>query len=143
MKSKKKIFRDYIITSLAFSMLIIFWVFCIDALFYGLWSNFKIIGSIVVYSFIMCLAPIVIRLVLDNRPVISMFAQYIVVVLLFFAFGIKFNWYPKGEEWFVFIYTIPVYAVGYLLRLVGIRKDADYINKKLTERKKRGKQMNN
>jgi len=139
MRSKRIFFRDYIITSLAFSMLIIFWVFCIDAFFHGLWSNFKIIGSIVVYAFIMCLVPIVIRLVLNNRPVISMFAEYVAVVLLFFAFGIKFNWYPKGEEWIVFIYTIPVYAVGYLLRLVGVRKDADYINKKLTERKKMDK----
>ena len=143
MKSKRKILIDYIIASLALSMLIIFGVFYVDALFYDTWSYFRIIGSIVIYAFIICLVEIVIRLVLDNRPLVSMLIEYMFLVLLFFTFGINFNWYPKGEEWFVFIYTIPVYAVGYLLRLVGIRKDADYINKKLTERKKRGKQMNN
>ncbi|AGK99541.1 hypothetical protein [Clostridium pasteurianum] len=139
MRSKSKIFREYIISSLAVSMLIIFWVFCIDAFFYGLWRNFKVIGSIVIYASVICLVQILIRLLLDNRPVISILAEYVVVVLLFFAFGIKFNWYFKGMEWFVFIYTIPVYAVGYLLRLVGVRKDADYINKKLAERKNREK----
>lgn len=139
MRSKSKIFREYIISSLAVSMLIILWVFCIDAFFYGLWANFKVIGSIVIYASLICLVQILIRLLLDNRPVTSIFAEYVVVVLLFFAFGIKFNWYFKGMEWFVFIYTIPVYAVGYLLRLVGVRKDADYINKKLAERKNREK----
>lgn len=139
MKSKSKIFREYIISSLAVSMLIILWVFCIDAFFYGLWANFKVIGSIVIYASVICLVQILIRLLLDNRPVISILAEYVIVVLLFFAFGIKFNWYFKGMEWFVFIYTIPVYAVGYLLRLVGVRKDADYINKKLAERKNREK----
>ncbi len=139
MQNKRKIFRDYIIASLALSMIIIFWVFCVDALFYGMWSNFKIIGSILTYAFIICLVQIVIRLVLDDKPVISILAEYMVVVLLFFAFGMKFNWYPKGSEWFAFIYTIPAYAVGYLLRLVGVRKDADYINKRLAERKKREK----
>ena len=139
MKSKRKILIDYIIASLALSMLIIFWVFYVDALFYDTWSYFKIIGSIVIYAFIICLVEIVIRLVLDNRPLVSMLVEYMFLVLLFFTFGVKFKWYPKGSEWFVLIYTIPVYAVGYLLRLVGVRKNADYINKKLTERKKRVK----
>jgi len=129
---KMKIFRDYIISSLAISMLIIFWVFCIDAFFYNMWSNFKVIMSIVI-----CLMQSAINLALDNRPIISMLLEYAVVVILFFCFGIKFNWYSKGSEWFVFIYTIPVYAAGYLLRLIGVRKDANYINIKLSERKKR------
>lgn len=137
MKSKMKILREYIIRSLAVSMLIVFWVFCIDAFFYNLWSNLKVIISIVIFAFIICLIQSLINRLLDNKPIISMLAEYIVVVTLFFCFGIEFKWYPKGSEWLVFIYTIPVYAVGYLLRLVGIRKDADYINIKLSERKKR------
>ncbi len=139
MKNKGKIIRDYIIASLAVSMLIVFWVFCIDAIYYHLWSSFKVINSIVAYAFIICLVEIIIRSVLDNKPVISMFAEYLVVVLLFFVFGIKFNWYPKDSEWFAFIYTIPVYAVGYLLRLVGARRDAEHINKRLKDRKKKVK----
>lgn len=139
MKSKRKIIRDYVIASLAVSMLIVFWVFCIDAVYYHLWSNFKIIISIVSYAFIICLVEIIIRSLLDNKPVISMLAEYSVVVLLFFVFGTKFNWYPKGSEWFAFIYTIPVYAVGYLLRLLGARRDADHINKRLEDRKKKSK----
>lgn len=137
MKNKMKIFRNYIVTSLAVSMLIIFWVFCIDAFFYSEWSNFRIIMSIVIFAFIICLIHSVINLVLDNRPIMFMIAEYAIVVILFFGFGIEFKWYPKGSEWLVFIYTIPVYAAGYLLRLIGVRKDADYINIKLSERKKR------
>ncbi|NMM63056.1 hypothetical protein HBE96_10155 [Clostridium sp. P21] len=137
MKSKIKVIRDYIIASLAVSMLIVFWVFCIEAFYYHLWSNFKVISSIVAYAFIICLVEIIIRSVLDNKPVVSFAVEYLAVVLLFFLFGIKFNWYPKDSEWFAFIYTIPVYAVGYLLRLVGARRDAEFINKRLEIRKKR------
>lgn len=132
-----KIIRNYIITSLAVSMLIIFWVFCIDAIFYNMWSNFRVIVSIVVFAFLLCLFQNGMTLVLGDRPIISLLVEYAIVVMLFFFFGIKFKWYPKGSEWLVFIYTIPVYAAGYLLRLIGIRKDADYINSKLSERKKR------
>lgn len=137
MKSKMKIFRDYIITSLAVSMLIIFWMFCIDAFFYNSWSILRVIMSIVIFAFIICLVQGVINLLLDNRPIIFMIVEYAVIVILFFCFGIEFKWYPKGSEWLVFIYTIPVYAAGYLLRLIGVRKDANYINIKLAERKKR------
>lgn len=142
MKGKMRILREYIIRSLAVSMLIIFWVFCTDAFFYNLWSSFKVIISIIIFAFIICLLQSVISLVLDNKPIISMLAEYAVVVALFFCFGIEFKWYPKGSEWLVFIYTIPVYAVGYFLRLIGVRKDADYINIKLSERKKRKIQEN-
>lgn len=134
---KKKMFREYIITSLAVSMLIVFWMFFIDAFFYNMWSNFKIIISIVSFAFLLCLIHAAVNLFLDNRPIISIILEYAIVVIMFFVFGIKFKWYPAGSEWLVFIYTIPVYAVGYLLRLVGVRKDADYINNKLSERKKR------
>lgn len=134
---KMKRFRDYIITSLAVSMLIIFWMFFIDAFFYNMWSNFRVIISIVIFAFLLCLINSVVNLFLDNKPIISILIEYIVVLIMFFCFGIKFKWYPAGSEWLVFIYTIPVYAAGYLLRLVGVRKDADYINIKLSERKKR------
>lgn len=134
---KMKMFREYIITSLAVSMLIVFWMFFIDAFFYNMWSNFRIIISIVSFAFLLCLIHSVVNLLLDNKPIISIILEYAIVVIMFFVFGIKFKWYPAGSEWLVFIYTIPVYAVGYLLRLVGVRKDADYINIKLSERKKR------
>lgn len=134
---KKKMFREYIITSLAVSMLIVFWMFFIDAFFYNMWSNFKIIISIVSFAFLLCLIHAAVNYLLDNKPIISIIIEYAIVVIMFFVFGIKFKWYPAGSEWLVFIYTIPVYAVGYLLRLVGVRKDADYINNKLSERKKR------
>lgn len=134
---KMKRFRDYIITSLATSMLIIFWMFFIDAFFYNMWSNFRVIISIVIFAFLLCLINSVVNLFLDNKPIISILIEYTVVVIMFFCFGIKFKWYPAGSEWVVFIYTIPVYAAGYFLRLVGVRKDADYINIKLSERKKR------
>jgi hypothetical protein len=132
-----KIFREYIITSLAVSMLIVFWMFFIDAFFYNMWSNFRIIISIVSFAFLLCLIHTAVNFLLDNKPIISIILEYAIVVIMFFVFGIKFKWYPAGSEWLVFIYTIPVYGAGYLLRLVGVRKDADYINIKLSERKKR------
>lgn len=130
MGSKSKFFREYIISSLAVSMLIVLWVFSTDAFSYGLRTTFKVVGSIVIYAFVICLVQIVIRLLLDNRPIISILAEYAVVVLLFSAFGIKFNWYFKGKEWFVFIYTIPVcffsgrcdYTVNYSMSEAYLKK---------------------
>ena len=102
-----KIFRNYIINSLAVSMLIIFWVFCIDAIFYNMWSNFRVLVSIVIFAFLLCIFQNGMTSVLTNRPIIALLVEYAIVIILFFSFGIKFKWYPKGSEWLVFIYTIP------------------------------------
>lgn len=136
MMNKKQIIIKYFTSSLAIAMIIVFWAFGIDALIYGTLKFFKVILSIMLYAFVFCLVQMLIRYLLDNSPVISLLVEYITILILFFAFGIKFDWYPKGMEWLSLIYTIPVYVVCYILRLAGTRKDADYINKKLKERRK-------
>ncbi|HEX3020952.1 MAG TPA: hypothetical protein VHP81_00975 [Lachnospiraceae bacterium] len=134
---RRKIIRDYVVASLALSMLIVFWMFCIDAFLYGEWGNLKVIVSIVIYAFLICLLQRGIQSLLDRRPILSILSEYVICVFLFFVFGVRFNWYPKGGEWLVILYSIPVFIVGYLLRLLGVSKDADYINSRLSKRRKK------
>ncbi len=137
MMNKKQIIIKYFISSLAIAMISVFWAFCMDAIMYGTWRFFKVVFSIMLYAFIFCMIQFFINYYLDDRPVISMILEYITIILLFFVFGVKFGWYPKGMEWLAIIYTIPVYVVCYILRLAGARRDADYINKKLKELKEK------
>ena len=60
--------------------------------------------------------------------------EFLVLVGLFYILGLCLEWIRPEEKWMVFIYVIPVYIVGYALRLIGIKKEAEDINHYLKER---------
>lgn len=135
MKSRSDTIRQYIITSLAVSMICIIWIFCIDAIFYGTWRFLKVVCSVTIFAFMICLLEVLIKNYLENHFFLSVVLEFGMIVLLFFVFGKKFNWYPKNQEYMFFVYSISIYAVGYFLRLVGIGRDAEIINKCIEIRK--------
>jgi len=137
MKPNLQGIRKYIITSLAMSMVAIIWIMIIDAIVFGTWHFLKTICSITVFTFIICLAEVLIKNYLEKQFILSVLLEFIVIGSLFFGFGMLFKWYPKGKEYWFFIYAIPIYIVSYFLRLIGIQRNAEIINKHLEARKKR------
>lgn len=137
MRPNSKSIRKYIITSLAMSMVAVIWIMVIDAFVYGTWHFLMMICSITIFTFILCLVEMIIKNYLEKHFVLSLILEFMVIAGLFFGFGILFGWYPKGKAYWFFIYAIPIYAVSYFLRLVGIQRNAEIINKHLEARKKR------
>lgn len=136
MNHKREVIRDYVITSLAVSMLAVLWIFCIDAIFYGTWQFLKVICSIIGFTFILCLVEMLIKKYLEEHFWISVILEFGMIALLFFYFGKMFHWYPEHKEYMFFIYAIPIYCAGYFLRLFGIRRDAQIINQCIENRKR-------
>ena len=137
MKSRGEQIRSYFITSLAMSMITIFWIFCIDALFFGTGRFLFVISMVTIFNFLWCLSAIFIKNYLEKYFVLSVLLEFGMIILLFYVFGKALGWYPEGKDYLFFVYGIPVYFVGYGLRLVGIHKDAEAINKYLKARKRR------
>lgn len=133
-----KTIRTFIIHTLAISMIIVFWVFVLDAFYHGLWRNLSVILSILLFAIATQLLFFLLHIVFDSHPVLTFLLEYILLVIIFFAFARIFNWFEQITWWMTAVYTIPVYLVTYLLRLIGAKKDADYINEHLeTLHKKR------
>ena len=139
MRAKIKEIRQYVITSLAMSMIVVFWVLCIDALLYGTGKILQTVVSIIVFCFLLVLIEGMIKKYMESQFWLSVLLEFLGLVALFFVFGTQFHWYPKGKEYLFVVYSIPVYIAGYGLRLVGIRKDAEDINRHLELRKRQGK----
>lgn len=133
MKTNKSVVRSYIISGLAISMIMTLWVFLTDALVFDYWVLIAVVLPIMLYAFVFCLVQYFIARYLESRPVLCILAEYTAIVILFLLFGSRFGWYPNGMEWLCFVYTIPVYALSYFLRLAGAKKNAAYINKRLNE----------
>lgn len=137
MKGKLKDIRSYIITSLAMSMVAIIWIMLLDAVVYGTWPFFKVIFSVTIFTFILCLAEQLIKIYLERYFILSVLLEFMIIAILFLGFGTLFKWYPKGKGYWFFIYSIPIYMTSYCLRLFGIQKNAKIINKHLEARKKK------
>lgn len=137
MKPNSQSIRKYIITSLAMSMVAVIWIMIIDAFVFGTWHLLTMICSITIFIFILNLVEVIIKNYLEKYFVLSVVLEFIVIAGLFFGFGMLFGWYPKGKEYWFFIYAIPIYTISYFLRLVGIQRNAEIINKHLEARKKR------
>lgn len=137
MKEKMKFIRQYIIQSLAMSMLAVLWMLIIDTYYFGTERILKVIGSIIFFAFLLCFLEGVIQRLLEKYFVLYVGIEFFILAGLFFVFGRQFQWFKEGQEWWIFVYVIPVYVIGYLLRLVGIHKDAEDINKYLEVRKRR------
>ena len=137
MKEKMKFIRQYMIQSLAMSMLAVLWMLIIDTYCFGTERILKVVLSIVCFAFLLCFLESVVQRLLENHFVLCVGIELVMLASLFFIFGRGFQWFKEGQEWWIFVYVIPVYVIGYLLRLVGIHKDAEDINKYLEVRKKR------
>lgn len=137
MKHKMRSIRDYIITSLAMSMVAIIWIIVLDAIIYGTWHFLSIILSVTVFTFILCLAEQLIKIYLEKHFILSVLLEFMIIAILFLGFGTIFKWYPQGKAYWFFIYAIPIYITSYFLRLFGIQKNAEIINKHLEARNRK------
>jgi len=137
MKEKKMFIRQYMIQSLAMSMLAVLWMLIIDTYFFRTERILKVVLSIMCFAFLFCFIESVIHRLLENHFWLCIGIELLMLASLFFVFGGQFQWFKEGQEWWIVIYAMPVYVIGYLLRLVGIHKDAEDINKYLEARKKR------
>lgn len=139
MKAMLKEIKLYVIQSLALSMLATLWMLYIDATLYGTGRFFSVILSITLFVFLIGLIECVIKRFLENCFPLYVCVEFMVLVALFYVFGMHLEWIHKGQEWMVFVYVIPVYIVGYALRLIGIKKKAEDINHYLKKRENRMK----
>lgn len=134
MKPRIKAIKTYIIQSLALSMVATLWMLYIDAKLYGTERFFKVILSITLFVFLICFIECIIKKFLEPYFIVSVCVEFLVLVGLFYILGLCLEWIRPEEKWMVFIYVIPVYIVGYALRLIGIKKEAEDINHYLKER---------
>ena len=126
----KRILRDTCILS----GLTILAVFAVSILWMGITAEIKLVLELFGLSFIIA----VVNYLLDefvSLPIIgSYILRYFVVTGIVMLFGFIAGWFFKSNFWMAFIYVGIVFVLAYLLDAIKIKRDIDFINKKIKER---------
>ncbi|MBO4680386.1 MAG: hypothetical protein J5623_00610 [Clostridiales bacterium] len=126
----KKILRDACILS----ALTILAVFAVSILWMGITAEIKLVLELFGLSFIIA----VVNYLLDeltSLPIIgSYILKYFVVTAIVMLFGFIAGWFFKSNFWMAFIYVGIVFVLAYLLDAIKIKRDIDFINRKIKER---------
>ena len=126
----KKILRDTCILS----ALTILSVFAVSILWMGVTDEIRLVLELFGLSFIIS----VVNYLLDefvSLPIIgSYILRYFAVTSIVMLFGFIAGWFYRSNFWMAFIYVGIVFVLAYLLDAVKIKKDVDFINRKIKER---------
>ena len=126
----KRILRDTCILS----ALTILAVFAVSIFWMGITAEIKLVLELFGLSFIIA----VVNYLLDDLvslPIIgSYILRYFVVTGIVMLFGFIAGWFFKSNFWMAFIYVGIVFVLAYLLDAIRIKRDIDFINKKIKER---------
>ena len=126
----KRILRDTCILS----ALTILAVFAVSIFWMGITAEIKLVLELFGLSFIIA----VVNYLLDelvSLPIIgSYILRYFVVTGIVMLFGFIAGWFFKSNFWMAFIYVGIVFVLAYLLDAIRIKRDIDFINKKIKER---------
>ena len=126
----KKILRDTCILS----ALTILSVFAVSILWMGVTDEIRLVIELFGLSFIIS----VVNYLLDefvSLPIIgSYILRYFAVTGIVMLFGFIAGWFFRSNFWMAFIYVGIVFVLAYLLDAVKIKRDVDFINRKIKER---------
>ena len=126
----KKILRDTCILS----ALTILSVFVVSIFWMGVTDEIRLVLELFGLSFIIA----VVNYLLDefvSLPIIgSYILRYFAVTGIVMLFGFIAGWFFRSNFWMAFIYVGIVFVLAYLLDAVKIKRDVDFINRKIKER---------
>lgn len=127
----KKILRDTCILA----SLMIFMVFSFSIIWAGVTQEIMLVFQLFGLSLLIS----IVNNVFDNITSLSIlygyFVRYILVTGLVIMYGFIVGWFYRTNFWMAFIYVAIVFVLAYFLDLFVTKKDIDYINAKLKERR--------
>ena len=127
----KKILRDTCILS----ALTILAVFTVSILWVSVTDEIKLVIELFGLSFIISVVNYLIDDFLSLPIWGSYLIKYFVVTGIVMLFGFIAGWFFRSNFWMAFIYVGIVYVLAYLLDAVKIKRDIDFINSRIKDRK--------
>lgn len=128
--------KEILKKTLILSAIIIFVVFLISYLFFDAPKDILIVFEILLLSFLIVSLQQILRRNLFETFLLNIIIEYIVISIFVLLYGYFFQWFLKANWWMVFLYVAIVYILAYLLDVVIVKRDIDYINAQLERRRK-------
>lgn len=74
--------------------------------------------------------------VAGEKRLANVVCEYLATSIFVLLYGSFVNWFVKSNWWAAFLYVAIVYIPAYFLDVAIVKRDVDFINKKLEEKRK-------
>lgn len=127
----KKIFRD---TCILASLMILI-VFAFSIIWAGVTQEIMLVFQLFGLALMISIVNNTFDQITSLSIIYSYFVKYILVTSLVIMYGFIVGWFYRTNFWMAFIYVAIVFVLAYFLDLFVTKKDIDYINAKIKERR--------
>lgn len=122
--------------SLILAALMIAAVFLVSYIIIGTTEEIMLVFELFVLAFaISIIQYFTERLACENRFV-NVICEYLTISIFVLLYGCFVDWFMKANWWMAFLYVAIVYLPAYFLDVAIVKRDIDFINKKLEEKRK-------
>ncbi len=128
----KKILRD---TCLLASLMILA-VFAFSIIWSGITEEIKLVFELFGLALIISTVNYFFDEFINLSIIMSYIIKYFAICAIVMLFGFIVGWFFPSNFWMVFIYVGVVLLLGYLLDSFKIKKDIEFINKRISQKNK-------
>ena len=128
----KKILRD---TCLLTSLMILA-VFAFSIIWSGITEEIKLVFELFGLALIISTVNYFFDEFINLSIIMSYIIKYFAICAIVMLFGFIVGWFFPSNFWMVFIYVGVVLLLGYLLDSFKIKKDIEFINKRISQKNK-------
>ena len=129
----KKVLRD---TCLLASLMILS-VFGLSIIWSGITAEIKLVFELFGLALIISVSNYLYDELVSLSIILSYIIKYFLISAIVMLFGFIVGWLFPSNFWMVFIYVGVVLLMSFFLDSFRIKKDIDYINKKISSRDKK------
>lgn len=127
--------KDFIKKSLALTAIIILTIYTVSSIRFGNWKDTLFVWELSGISVLLYLVLYGLNYLKNGNYLVELLLEYVVVSVIVAIAGLLLGWFEFSFIWHVPVYVTPIYVVVYLLDLNRTRRDVDFINKKIQERR--------
>lgn len=122
--------------TLILAALMIAVVFAVSYIMIGTTEEMILVFELFVLAFIVSVIQYFAEMLAFENCFINVICEYLAISVFVLLYGYFVNWFMKSNWWVAFLYVAIVYIPAYFLDIAIVKRNIDFINKKLEEKRK-------
>ncbi|WMC91182.1 hypothetical protein [Kineothrix sp. MB12-C1] len=128
--------KEFLKSTLLFAAIIILTVFAVSYLSIGTTPEIVLVFELFFLSFLITFIQQLLKQMECSNFLLNIVIEYFSVSVVVLLYGYFVQWFFKSNWWIVFVYVAIVYVPAYFLDAAIVKKDINYINIQLEQRRK-------
>lgn len=122
--------------TLILAALMIAVVFLVSYIMIGTTEEMLLVFELFVLAFIVSVIQYFAEMLAFENCFVNVICEYLAISVFVLLYGYFVNWFMKSNWWAAFLYVAIAYIPAYFLDIAIVKRNIDFINKKLEEKRK-------